>query len=118
MSKNRLGILLHVVGDAGPAAGDLEIAPALDWWLAGLAIRRLPAPQAVDADALARRRLLAKGMIEIPDGFDTGRQLNRKGFVGVRAAVCKEHDEQSREIATSEECHGTFGCGDLSTLTG
>src|SRR5437667_9621646 len=54
MRIDSLGILLHVVRDAGPAAGHFEMAPArLREFFVGSA-RGLPAPKAIDADFFAR----------------------------------------------------------------
>ena len=81
MGIDRLAVLLHVVGDSRPAAGNLEIAPLVG----GHHVRdfpgRLPAPQAIQANSLAGRGLLPVGLVQIPNSLDSTGEL-RVGLYG------------------------------------
>jgi len=81
---HRLAVLLHVVGDPRPAPGHLEVPPAADGHAVAPRVGRLPTPQSVDADALARRRRLAMGFGEVPHRLDAPRQ--GRGRLGVAQA--------------------------------
>src|SRR5437867_12472170 len=71
MHVKRLKILLHVIGNARPAPGNLEVAPILR---RHLVIRssssRLPTPQPVDANSFPRWRRFTVGLAKVPDGLD------------------------------------------------
>src|SRR5262249_22971508 len=67
MDVERLAVLLDVAGLSGPKPGDLEIAPPLGRHEARVLPGRLPAPQAVDANALARGGLFPIGLAQVPD---------------------------------------------------
>jgi len=73
MRVDRLAIVLHVVADSRPAARDFEIAPAAGWHAIGL-LGRLPLPEAVDGDSLARGRRFAVRFGQIPYRADPGGQ--------------------------------------------
>src|ERR1035441_4469448 len=74
MGEHRLAILLHVIGDARPAARDFEPAPLPRWHLFRPRLGRLPLPKAVEADALAGGRGLAIRLAHVPDGTHARRQ--------------------------------------------
>ena len=81
MGVDRLAVLLHVVGDPRPGAGDLEVAPPVGGHRVRVVLGRLPAPQAVEADPLARRRRLAVRLVQVPDRLDSVGEL-RVGLQG------------------------------------
>ena len=73
---DRLGVLLHVASDPRPGSGYLEVAPAAVGRRIGLLFGRLPAPQAVDAHALASGRPLAERPVQVPHHLDTRWQFS------------------------------------------
>jgi len=78
VGDDRLAVLLQPVLDARPGAGHLEVAPALGRHRIGPGAAGLPAPQAVDADALTGRRGVPLGAGQVPDG---PRPLGQRGFL-------------------------------------
>src|SRR6185295_8360246 len=74
MDVERLAVLLDVAGFSGPKPGDFEITPPLGRYGARVLSGRPPAPQPVQADALARRGLFPIGLTQVPDDLDSGRE--------------------------------------------
>ena len=74
VGEERLAIVLDVTGVARPEARNLEVAPTIGRRRVGLFCRRLPTPETVEADALARACLLTMSVLQVPDSFDAGRQ--------------------------------------------
>src|SRR5262249_34990203 len=72
MDVEGLAVLLNVVGVSRPEAGDLEIAPSVGRDGLRPFLPRLPAPQAVETDALAGGSRFAMGLAQLPDGFHPG----------------------------------------------
>src|SRR5206468_3153380 len=70
MNVKRLGILLHVVGEARPAPGHFEETPSSGRDLRRFGISRLPAPQAVETNPLSSWRRLVVRLGDVPDGLD------------------------------------------------
>ena len=103
MGNDRLTILFHVVGDSRPRAGHLEKTPGGVRHGVGLGRGRLPAPQAVQADALARRRLLPARVFQIPNRLDSWRQRRAaRRFSG--AANGRRKCEQGNQACQFEMC--------------
>ena len=73
MGEERLAVFLNVAGATRPEPGNLEVPPSV----CGNRVRnrpgRLPAPQTVQADALARGRLFTEGPVQVPDHLDAWR---------------------------------------------
>src|SRR5690242_13233315 len=76
--KDGLRILLEIIGNARPAPRHLEIAPRFGGNRLGICVGRLPLPQTIDANSLARGRRLAECLVQIPDCFYIGGQLRRR----------------------------------------
>src|SRR6266849_5719469 len=70
MDMERLAILLDVIGGSRPKSGDFEKAPPVGGYGFRGVLPRLPAPQAVQADALARGSRFPMGLVQVPDDFD------------------------------------------------
>jgi hypothetical protein len=99
MGEERLAVFLDVVAVARPEARHLEVAPGIGGHGVRAIGARLPAPQAVEADALAGWRSLSMGLVEIPDGVDAGRK-NRVG--GRRGGARREEDQECGGRPTRE----------------
>src|SRR6516165_3851837 len=98
MDMQGLAVLLDVVGRSRPEAWHLEIAPAVIGRRFRKCLRRLPAPQAVQADALAGWGGLPIGLVQIPNGFDPrGEPLGRRCVRDAQSA--DDQSAQTKEIA-------------------
>src|SRR5262249_26519041 len=69
-----LAILLNVAACPRPETGDLEMPPAVRGDSVLAVARRLPAPQPVQADALAGGCFLAMRLVQVPDSLDARRE--------------------------------------------
>src|SRR5262245_15897747 len=96
MNMQRLAVFLDVVVAAWPESRDLEKAPTVSGNRIGGLLGRLPAPQTVEANALARRRLFMKCLVEIPNCLDAGGQ-RRIDRVGCKSASRARHQNRHRQ---------------------
>ena len=106
MGKDRLAVLLHIVGDPRPAPGDLEVAPVFRRHRLRLDLGRLPHPKPVDADTLAARRRLAIRLAHVPDGLDSLRQRYGRGRLCGRLRLNPGRRPKTRDHSDAQTEYG------------
>src|SRR5262245_34653845 len=113
MGVEGLAVLLDVVGVSRPEAGNLKIAPTVGGHGVGGLLARLPAPQAVEADALTGGGFLSVGFAQVPDGLDAGGKRDPRRPLGAVQAA-EDHSSGAEKLAAVQCAATTFrGHGDL-----